>query len=93
VKRSVDSRHGETTTAYKWGGDEGLEIPESDLIDEIIQVSKRKSNEELANWSKETTPFEETPFGETMNFSEYDDERLIEDVISEFPELQTILRS
>lgn len=93
VKTSIDMQHGNMTLAYHG---EGLEPPEDiddeivDLVKEISQAAMNKSNEELAQWSKETWLYQNTEYGTPMNFFRYfqgEKDTLREDVEAEFPEL------
>lgn len=86
VNTSPDMWHGELTTAYHWEGSSPPEIEEKELLDRVIEVARSKSNDELATWSKDTWLFEETDFGEAMDFSDIEKEQLIEDLKDEFPD-------
>jgi len=90
---SSDLQHGKITTVYKGSKDEA-DLPKE--IDKIIQRisetvnSNKIPNEELGSWSKETWLYENTPFGEPMDFSDYwslSGNRLSEDIQKKFPEL------
>ena len=73
VSSKTDMHHGKTVTAYV-----GDSVDTSDLNDEVVEiieqvhtVTNSKSNEELAQASKDSWLYEETEYAEEMNFREY----------------------
>jgi len=73
IGTKADMHHGKVTTAYF---DEAIDddkiSPEiKELIDRVHKVTKSRSNDDLANWSKETWLYENTPYAEKMDFEEY----------------------
>lgn len=93
VDTKPDMHHGKTTVAYMADEIQDEEIPDNieELIKEVIQVTKGSSNDELGNWSKETWLYNNTPYGEEMDFMDYlkniERGRISSDLEKRFPEL------
>ena len=88
VRTTVDMRHGKLTTAYH--GD-NIDMPDdvAEIVEEVCSMAGDKSNEDLATWSKNTHLYQETNYGDLMNFQDYLErykETEESDVSSEFGE-------
>lgn len=91
IRAKADMHHGKVTTAY-FGEDineDEISSEIEDIVTEVHDVTKDKSNEELANWSKETWLYNNTPYAEKMDFEEYQrriDSGILEsDIETNFP--------
>ncbi|ELZ35186.1 type II toxin-antitoxin system antitoxin SocA domain-containing protein [Halorubrum distributum] len=93
VATKTDMHHGKTVTAYL-----GQDIDESDVdpdaMDIISQVhpsTQSESNEDLAQASKQSWLYQETPYSSEMDFDEYreklDDGEINSDIDRFFPDL------
>lgn len=73
VPTFVDSRHGKVTKAFKGRGEKtDLDEGTLSIVDSVVNITRRKSNEELADWSKSTWLFENTPYGDNMDMLKYE---------------------
>lgn len=91
-----DFHHGERTEAYRFTdeGDTG-DLPQhaEDIVDRLHEATKSATNEELAEWSKESWLYCETEYDEPMDFEEYgqkvDDDEIDSDIEAAFPEAKS----
>jgi uncharacterized protein YwgA len=92
VSTKTDMHHGKTVTAYL-----GQSIDEDDLnpnvmyiVNEIHPSTQSESNEDLAQISKESWLYQETPYSSKMDFDEYkeklDNGEIDSDIDRFFPE-------
>lgn len=67
-----DMHHGKSVSVYRYNGDANIASKSvKTILEGANKISRSKSNEELAKWSKESWLYENTSFGETMNFDRY----------------------
>lgn len=72
IETKADLRHGKVVTSYRSRGDSPeLSDDIEDILDRVQSLVANLSSEELGEWSKETWLYENTPYGEPMNFEKY----------------------
>lgn len=90
-----DVHHGKRTEAYKFTGTGDGDLPESvgDLVERLHEATKSMTNEELAQWSKDSWLYQETDYDTPMDFTDYaekeDQGEINSDIESEFPEAKS----
>lgn len=90
-----DVHHGKRTEAYKFtgAGDGGLPENVGNLVQRLHEATKSMTNEELAQWSKESWLYQETDYDTPMDFDDYaekeDRGEINSDIESEFPEAKS----
>lgn len=86
-----DFHHGKRTDAYRFDGGDTPDLPDhaEDIVDRLHEATKSVTNEELAEWSKESWLYRETDYDEPMDFAEYaakvDEGEIDSDIESRFP--------
>lgn len=71
IMTKPNMHHGKPVPVYRYDGDVDVNSRVEKLLKDANDISRSKSNEELAEWSKESWLYETTAFGETMNFDRY----------------------
>lgn len=72
VQAEYSRKYGNDTWSYKPNGlDPDLPEEVEELVDVVMNLSRHKSSDELAKWSKSTYLFNETDYDEQMSLSEY----------------------
>lgn len=88
-----DFHHGKRTEAYRFtdeGDTDDLPDDAEKIVDQLHGATKSMTNEELAEWSKESWLYRETDYDEPMDFTEYaekvEEGEIDSDIESRFPE-------
>lgn len=77
ISRRHKRKYGNDTYTYKANGmDVDIDEDIEDLINVVVNLTRRKSSDELAKWSKSTYLFNETDYDDEMSFDKYYSEYL-----------------
>lgn len=70
-----------------------LQEGEKEIIEAVSQATKGWSNDELGEWSKDSWLYENTSYGEEMNFDRLDQakHKVREELVQTFPSLESVL--